>query len=165
MPPMRWFIPELVVVVLCTQALCEPPTNLVEVSTEIGSVAGTLGKITVHAKGSVSKERVKVAVKCVSSEILLGDLELDDSELAGLETALKEILANSDKNYSKKVGTVTIACKEEKEKRVVAISGGSRFRTARWSLDMENAERFATLLKKTQGVHAWMKEKLPTLQK
>jgi hypothetical protein len=154
----------LVLTVACSKARCDAPANPLEITTEIGSAACEAGKVTVYAKATVTKKDVKLVAILAVDRAFAGNIELDADTLARVEDALKDILAKPDKDYSKKVGNCTVESKEKKDKRIVTITSGELFK-ADLTLDMDNAEALAKLLKKTRGVHDWMKEKLSALQK
>ena len=146
------------------------PSNPVEVSVEVGSVAGKFtAKVVVVLKAVVNKKGTTfTTVLEKHANLDYTELKLDVDGTKALISALGEATTNADSDYTKDLVTLHIESREDDGKRYVSIRQKEdriSFRDGRVEMDMDNALALQLQLKKLQGIQSWLSDKVTVFEK
>lgn len=158
----------IVLAVMCFVLLAAGPSHPVELTTEIGSVAGFTGKVGVVQTMTIDKKSITHKTILEShGNFDYRHVDIPTDRLPAVEKGIADCLVDSDKDQEKDVGGFKVSCSAINGKRVIEVEEIPAEFLSRHSVlvDPDNAQVLLVLLKKAEGVRDWMNERAPALQK
>ena len=167
-------LPLLIVLLLSSStafAQGRPPQKPIEISCEVGEVAGVSDKVSVDLQILVKPEGTASKVLVRDAGMSGGRLELELDDLLKISDALEDASESllDGLNYTKKIRQITVKIGSYGDDKTVEISAEQKglliFGSSAINLDSDNAAGLARVLKRSKKNADWLLPRSETFQK